>query len=73
MRKAIIGFTIGFGLLTALGVTSTTAAPAPSTTVVFSCDRGVGTAQATVGLKNTFLTRCSTRWSCRAGRTRSPD
>jgi len=55
MRRAILGLTIAAGLLVAVGVTSTAAAPAPSTTVVLSCDRGVGTAQATVQLKDSLF------------------
>ncbi len=55
MLRAILGLTIAAGLLVAVGVTSTTAGPAPSTTVVLSCERNVGTAQATVQLRNSIF------------------
>jgi hypothetical protein len=61
MRRTILGLTVSLGLLAALGVANTAAATAGwaaapvSTTVVLSCDRGVGTATATVQLQNSFF------------------
>lgn len=55
MRKVILGLVVGFGLLTALGVSTTAAGPTPSTTVILSCERNVPNATATVDLKESIF------------------